>query len=90
MCAVIYTRLQLGSSNESNRHYCRSGQRTPNERQIGPSSLFLLDKTPILIHTIRKFESCKIVDNIIVARARESVEEIRNLVNEADSQNSFP
>ena len=48
-----------------------------------PKQLFLLDKTPILIHTIRKFESCKIVDNIIVAAPRESVDEVRTMVNDA-------
>src|SRR5215467_6355889 len=57
-----------------------SGRRMKADR---PKQLFLLDKTPILIHTIRKFESCKIVDNIIVAAPRESVDEVRTLVNDA-------
>jgi 2-C-methyl-D-erythritol 4-phosphate cytidylyltransferase len=63
-----------------------SGRRMKADR---PKQLFLLDKTPILIHTVRKFESCKIVDNIIVAAPRKSVDEIRTLVSDAGFSKSI-
>jgi len=45
-----------------------------------PKQLLALDKTPILVYTIRKFDACRLVDSIIVAAPRESVDEIRALV----------
>jgi len=48
-----------------------------------PKQLFVLHDTPILIYTLRKFDACRIIDNVIVAAPRESVEEIRSLVNDA-------
>jgi len=45
-----------------------------------PKQLLLLDDTPILIYTIRKFDACRLVENIIVAAPRESVEEVRRIV----------
>jgi len=48
-----------------------------------PKQLFLLQDTPIVIYTIRKFDACRAIDNVIVAAPRESVEEIRSLVNDA-------
>ena len=45
-----------------------------------PKQLLTLDKTPILIYTIRKFDACRVVDRIVVAAPQESVEEIRKLV----------
>jgi 2-C-methyl-D-erythritol 4-phosphate cytidylyltransferase len=45
-----------------------------------PKQLLVLHDTPILIYTIRKFDACRLVDNVIVAAPRESVEEVQNLV----------
>jgi len=45
-----------------------------------PKQLLTLDKTPILIYTIRKFDACRLVDQILVAAPQESVEEVRRLV----------
>jgi len=57
-----------------------AGRRMKADR---PKQLFVLHDTPILIYTIRKFDTCRLVDNVIVAAPRESVEEIRALVNDA-------
>jgi 2-C-methyl-D-erythritol 4-phosphate cytidylyltransferase len=45
-----------------------------------PKQLLVLHNTPILIYTIRKFHASRLVDNVIVAAPRESVEEVRKLV----------
>jgi 2-C-methyl-D-erythritol 4-phosphate cytidylyltransferase len=57
-----------------------AGRRMKADR---PKQLFVLNDTPILIYTIRKFDACRLVDNVIVAAPRESVEEIRALVQAA-------
>lgn len=57
-----------------------AGRRMKADR---PKQLFVLNKTPILIYTIRKFDACRLVDNVIVAAPRESVDEIRALVSDA-------
>jgi len=57
-----------------------AGRRMKADR---PKQLFLLQDTPIVIYTIRKFDACRAIDNVIVAAPRESVEEIRSLVNDA-------
>jgi len=57
-----------------------AGRRMKADR---PKQLFVLNNTPILIYTIRKFDACRIIDSVIVAAPRESVEEIRALVNAA-------
>jgi 2-C-methyl-D-erythritol 4-phosphate cytidylyltransferase len=57
-----------------------AGRRMKADR---PKQLFLLHDTPILIYTIRKFDACRVIDSVIVAAPRESVEEIRSLVNDA-------
>jgi 2-C-methyl-D-erythritol 4-phosphate cytidylyltransferase len=48
-----------------------------------PKQLFVLRNTPILIYTIRKFDASKLVNNVIVAAPRESVDEVRKLVSGA-------
>jgi 2-C-methyl-D-erythritol 4-phosphate cytidylyltransferase len=54
-----------------------AGRRMKADR---PKQLLILDHTPILIYTIRKFNACRLVDRILVAAPQESVEEVRKLV----------
>jgi 2-C-methyl-D-erythritol 4-phosphate cytidylyltransferase len=54
-----------------------AGRRMKSDR---PKQLLTLDKTPILIYTIRKFDACPLIDRIIVAAPHESVDEVRKLV----------
>jgi 2-C-methyl-D-erythritol 4-phosphate cytidylyltransferase len=53
------------------------GRRMKTDR---PKQLLVLNGTPILIHTIRKFDRCGVIDYIIVTAPRESVTEVRSLV----------
>ena len=53
-----------------------------------PKQLLELNGTPIIIHTIRKFDASPVVDYIIVTALRESVEEVRELVRSADFRKS--
>ena len=48
-----------------------------------PKQLLVLKNTPILIYTIRKFDSCSLIDDVVVAAPRESVQEVRKLVSGA-------
>src|SRR3954463_11680864 len=48
-----------------------------------PKQLLVLDDTPILIYTLRKFDACPIIDYMIVAAPHDTVEEIRHLVDDA-------
>ena len=48
-----------------------------------PKQLLELDGTPILIYTLRKFDSCGEIDHIIVPSPHEFVHEIRDLVSHA-------
>jgi 2-C-methyl-D-erythritol 4-phosphate cytidylyltransferase len=48
-----------------------------------PKQLLALDGTPILIYTLRKFDACALVDHMVVAAPHESVDEIRQLVGDA-------
>jgi len=57
-----------------------AGRRMKADR---PKQLLVLNDTPILVYTIRKFDRCRSVDRIIVAAPRESVDEIRKLVSAA-------
>jgi 2-C-methyl-D-erythritol 4-phosphate cytidylyltransferase len=54
-----------------------AGRRMKSDR---PKQLLVLNDTPILVYTIRKFDRCRLVDRIVVAAPRESVDEIRKLV----------
>ncbi len=45
-----------------------------------PKQLLTLDETPIVIHTIRKFDASGVIDHIVVIAPRESVDEVRALV----------
>jgi 2-C-methyl-D-erythritol 4-phosphate cytidylyltransferase len=51
-----------------------------------PKQLLALKETPILIYTIRKFDRCPLINTVIVAAPRESVDEVRSLVAEAGFQ----
>src|SRR5262249_14385939 len=53
-----------------------------------PKQLLALNGTPILVHTIRKFDACKVIDYIIVTAPREAVDEIKNLVKSAGFKKS--
>jgi 2-C-methyl-D-erythritol 4-phosphate cytidylyltransferase len=48
-----------------------------------PKQLLVLNDTPILVYTIRKFDRCRLVDRIVVAAPREAVDEVRKLVSAA-------
>src|SRR5688572_1348523 len=48
-----------------------------------PKQFLVLKNTPILIYTIRKFDACRLINDVIVAAPRESVEEVRRLVSGA-------
>jgi 2-C-methyl-D-erythritol 4-phosphate cytidylyltransferase len=45
-----------------------------------PKQLLVLNGTPILIHTVWKFDASDVIDYVIVTAPRESVDEIRALV----------
>src|SRR4051812_34662163 len=62
-----------------------SGRRMKTER---PKQLLALNGTPIIIHTIRKFDACDAIDYIIVTAPRESVEEVTRLVTAAGFKKS--
>jgi 2-C-methyl-D-erythritol 4-phosphate cytidylyltransferase len=53
-----------------------AGRRMKTER---PKQLLVLNGSPILIYTLRKFDACRLIDALIVAAPRESVDEIRKL-----------
>lgn len=57
-----------------------AGRRMKSDR---PKQLLVLNDTPILVYTIRKFDRCRLVDRIVVAAPRESVDEVRKLVSAA-------
>jgi 2-C-methyl-D-erythritol 4-phosphate cytidylyltransferase len=48
-----------------------------------PKQLLALNGTPIIIHTIRKFDASAVIDYIIVTAPRESAQEVRELVKSA-------
>ena len=56
------------------------GRRMKTDR---PKQLLVLNGTPIIVHTIRKFDASQAIDYIIVTAPRESVEEVRDLVKSA-------
>src|ERR1043166_5222154 len=53
------------------------GRRMKTDR---PKQLLVLNGTPILLHTLRKFDASNVIDYIIVTAPREAVEEVRSLV----------
>src|SRR6266705_1287466 len=61
------------------------GRRMKTDR---PKQLLMLNGTPILVHTTRKFDASSAIDYIIVTAPRESVEEVRDLVKTAGFKKS--
>jgi 2-C-methyl-D-erythritol 4-phosphate cytidylyltransferase len=61
------------------------GRRMKTDR---PKQLLVLNGTPILVHTIRKFDGCPAITYIIVTAPRESSEEVTDLVNSAGFKKS--
>src|SRR5437867_8806406 len=53
------------------------GRRMKTDR---PKQLLVLNDTPILVHTLRKFDACAAIDYVIVTAPRESVKEVEALV----------
>jgi 2-C-methyl-D-erythritol 4-phosphate cytidylyltransferase len=61
------------------------GRRMKTDR---PKQFLALNGTPILVHTIRKFDSANVIDYIIVTAPRESVDEVTSLVKSAGFKKS--
>jgi len=61
------------------------GRRMKTDR---PKQLLVLNDTPILVHTIRKFDASPVIDYIIVTATRDSVEEVTGLVKAAGFKKS--
>jgi len=62
-----------------------SGRRMKSDR---PKQLLALNGTPIIVHTIRKFDACNVIDYIIVTAPRESLDEVSQLVKSAGFRKS--
>jgi 2-C-methyl-D-erythritol 4-phosphate cytidylyltransferase len=60
-----------------------AGRRMKTDR---PKQLLILNGTPILIHTIRKFEAAAVIHHMIITAPRESLDEVRHLVGQAGIQ----
>src|SRR6185503_16288350 len=56
------------------------GRRMKTDR---PKQFVVLNGTPIIVHTIRKFDACSSIDYVIVTAPRESVGEVRELIKSA-------
>src|SRR6266496_985573 len=61
------------------------GRRMKTDR---PKQLLVLNDTPILVHTIRKFDASGAIDYIIVTATRDSVDEVTGLVQAAGFKKS--
>jgi 2-C-methyl-D-erythritol 4-phosphate cytidylyltransferase len=61
------------------------GRRMKTDR---PKQLLALNGTPILVHTIRKFDSANVINYVIVTAPRESVDEVNGLVKSAGFKKS--
>lgn len=62
-----------------------SGRRMKSDR---PKQLLALNGTPIIVHTIRKFDACPAIDYVIVTAPRESLDEVTQLVKSAGFKKS--
>jgi 2-C-methyl-D-erythritol 4-phosphate cytidylyltransferase len=63
-----------------------AGRRMKTDR---PKQLLSLSGTAIVVHTVRKFDASPVIDYVIVAAPRESVAEVRSLVESAGFQKSM-
>ena len=61
------------------------GRRMKTDR---PKQLLVLNGTPIIVHTIRKFDACSAIDYVIVTAPRESSGEVKDLVKSAGFKKS--
>jgi len=61
------------------------GRRMKTDR---PKQLLALDGTPILVHTVRKFDASSVIDYIIVTATRDSINEVRTLLKSAGFKKS--
>lgn len=61
------------------------GRRMKTDR---PKQFLALNGTPIIVHTVRKFDACPAIDYIIVTAPRESIEEVSQLVKSAGFKKS--
>jgi 2-C-methyl-D-erythritol 4-phosphate cytidylyltransferase len=61
------------------------GRRMRTDR---PKQLLMLNDTPILVHTIRKFDASPVIDYIIVTATRDSLDEVNKLVKAAGFKKS--
>ena len=61
------------------------GRRMKTDR---PKQLLALNGTPILVHTVRKFDASNVIDYIIVTATRESIDEVRKLIKAAGFKKS--
>jgi 2-C-methyl-D-erythritol 4-phosphate cytidylyltransferase len=61
------------------------GRRMKTDR---PKQLLALNGTPILVHTVRKFDASNAIDYIIVTATRESIDEVRKLIKAAGFKKS--
>jgi 2-C-methyl-D-erythritol 4-phosphate cytidylyltransferase len=48
-----------------------------------PKQLLVLDGTPLLVYTLRKFDGCSVIDHIVIPSPHEFVQEIEDLVKQA-------
>ena len=53
-----------------------------------PKQLLVLHGTPIILHTIRKFDQCSAIDYVVVTATRHSADEVRGLVKSAGFKKS--
>ena len=49
-----------------------------------PKQFLSLEGTPILVLTLRKFDASPLIDHIVIASPREAVDEVREMVDEAE------
>ena len=61
------------------------GRRMKSDR---PKQLLVLNGTPIIVHTIRKFDACPAIGYVIVTAPRESLDEVIQLVKSAGFKKS--
>jgi 2-C-methyl-D-erythritol 4-phosphate cytidylyltransferase len=61
------------------------GRRMKTDR---PKQFLALNGTPIIVHTVRKFDACKAIDYVIVTAPRDSIDEVSQLVKSAGFKKS--